>query len=108
MVNAEMKRSLRVEVVYALPSEQVVLALEVEDGTTIGQVIERSGIASRFPEINSAHALAGVFGKRTPVDAQVCDGDRIELYRPLTADPKDVRRAKAKLRKARMPPRAGR
>jgi putative ubiquitin-RnfH superfamily antitoxin RatB of RatAB toxin-antitoxin module len=102
-----MKRSLRVEVVYALPSEQVVLALEVEDGTTIGQVIERSGIA-RFPEISSAPALAGVFGKRTPLDAPVCDGDRIELYRPLTADPKDVRRAKAKLRKARMSPRAGR
>lgn len=103
MVNGEAKRSLRVEVVYALPAEQVLIALEVDDGTTIGQVIERSGIASRFPEIGAAPAQVGAFGKRTRLDAPVRDGDRIEIYRLLTADPKEVRRVRARLSEGKKP-----
>lgn len=94
---------MRVEVVFARPDEQALLGVAVEDGTTVGQVIERSGIASRFPEIGVAPAQVGVFGKRTRLDAPVRDGDRIEIYRPLTAEPKEVRRARASLSKGKKP-----
>jgi putative ubiquitin-RnfH superfamily antitoxin RatB of RatAB toxin-antitoxin module len=102
-VNGERKQALRVEVVYALADEQVLLALDVEPGTTLGQAIERSAIGLRFPEIGTAPAAVGVFGKRARLDTLVRDGDRIEIYRPLIADPKEVRRARAKLRQARKP-----
>ncbi len=102
-MNSKGKHLLRVEVVFAGPDEQALLALAVEDGTTVGQVIERSGIASRFPEIGEVPARVGVFGKRTRLDAAVRDGDRIEIYRPLTADPKEVRRARARLSEGKKP-----
>ena len=73
----------------------MLLVIEVEDGTTVGEAIKRSGIARRFPEIESARALVGIFGKRTPLSAPVRDGDRIELYRPLIAEPKAARRNRA-------------
>jgi hypothetical protein len=104
MVKGEGKKSLRIEVVYALPAEQVLLALDVADGTTVGQAIERSGIAIRFPEIMAVPPRVGVFGRRARLDALVRDGDRIEIYRPLIADPKELRRAKAKLRKGKRAP----
>jgi uncharacterized protein len=102
-VSGEGKNLLRVEVVFAGPDEQVLLALAVDDGTTVGQVIARSGIANRFPTIGAAPARVGVFGKRTRLDAPVRDGDRIEIYRPLTADPKDVRRERARLGEGKKP-----
>jgi len=100
-VSGEKRKALRVEVAYALPDEQVLLALTVEDGATVRQVIERSGIALRFPEIGAAPAAVGIFGKRARLDTPVCDGDRVEIYRPLVADPKEVRRARAKLSRSR-------
>jgi len=104
MAKRDGERFLQVEVVYALPAEQVLLALTVAEGATVGQVIERSGIANRFPEISTAPARVGVFGKRALLDTPVRDGDRIEIYRALIAEPKEVRRAKARLRKTRTPP----
>lgn len=89
------ERPLKVEVVYALREEQVLLALEVETGTTVRQAIERSGILRRFPEINLARARVGVFGRLVQPDAVLRDGDRIEIYRPLIADPKEARRKRA-------------
>lgn len=100
----EGKKSVRVEVVYALPAEQVLLALEVEEGTTVEEAIERSGIVSRFPEVAAPSVPVGIFGRRTTLSARVRDGDRIEIYRPLTADPKEVRRARAKLRRGKKAP----
>lgn len=90
------ERPLKVEVVYALREEQVLLALEVETGTTVRQAIERSGILRRFPEINLSLARVGVFGKQVRPDALLHDGDRVEIYRPLIADPKQARRERAK------------
>lgn len=87
------ERPLKVEVVYALREEQVLLALEVETGTTVRQAIERSGILQRFPEL--ARARVGVFGRLVQPDAVLRDGDRIEIYRPLIADPKEARRKRA-------------
>ena len=85
---------IRVELVYALPDEQVVLAFDVASGATIGQVIERSGISDRFPEIGRARPRVGIFGKETTLAATVQEGDRIEIYRPLIAGPKEQRQAR--------------
>jgi len=87
---------LRVEVIYALRDRQVLLALEVDEGTTVKQAIERSGILRRFPEIDPIRMPVGIFGRPTRLDARLTEGDRIEIYRPLIADPKQARHARAK------------
>lgn len=89
------QKLLRVEVVYALPDEQALVALEVEEGTTVREAIERSGLLARFPQIELARGRLGIFGRRVPPGAPVKDRDRVEIYRPLTADPKDARRGRA-------------
>ncbi len=87
---------LAVEVVYALHGEQVIIALEVEPGATLRQVIERSGLLTRFPEIVLSKNHIGVFGKLCELEEPVQAGDRIEIYRPLAADPKERRRQRAR------------
>ena len=89
------KPPLRIEVTYALREEQVLLELEVTDGTTARQAIERSGILQRFPEIDLARAGLGIFGRVVAPDTPLRDGDRVEIYRPLIADPKQGRRERA-------------
>lgn len=85
-----------VEVAYALADKQVVLSLQVNPDTTVSQAIERSGILQQFPEIDlGGPNKVGVFGKLTKLDAKVQDKDRIEIYRPLIADPKEIRRKRA-------------
>ena len=96
-------RPIHVEVVYARPEEQVLVAIEVEHGSTVKQVIERSGISDRFPEIRGAPARVGIFGKSAELEAVVREGDRIEIYRPLIADPKKQRQSRAKLRRGQKP-----
>ncbi len=91
-----MGRPLRVEVVYALPERQVVIALEVEEATTALQGIEQSGILRQFPQADPRRDGVGVFGKRVTLDTPLRDGDRVEIYRPLIADPKAARRERAK------------
>jgi putative ubiquitin-RnfH superfamily antitoxin RatB of RatAB toxin-antitoxin module len=90
---------LRVEVVYALRDRQVLLTLEVEEGTTARQTVERSGILQRFPEIDLARAGLGIFGRMVSPDTPLRDRDRVEIYRALIADPKDARREKAARRR---------
>lgn len=87
---------IRVEVVYALRDEQVLLALEVEEGTTVGRAIEVSGLLQRFREIDLTRARVGIFGRPTRLDARLKEGDRVEVYRPLIADPKTARRTRAR------------
>lgn len=101
-IDGDLLKLIHVEVVYARPDEQVLLALEVASGSTVGEVIERSGIADRFPEIG-APLRVGIFGKETTLAAIVREGDRIEIYRPLIATPKEQRQAKARLRGGRKP-----
>jgi putative ubiquitin-RnfH superfamily antitoxin RatB of RatAB toxin-antitoxin module len=86
---------LRVEVVYALRDRQVLLALEVEGGTTARQAVERSGILQRFPEIDLVRAGLGIFGRVVALETPLQDGDRVEIYRPLIAEPKQGRRERA-------------
>jgi putative ubiquitin-RnfH superfamily antitoxin RatB of RatAB toxin-antitoxin module len=87
--------TINIEVVYALADVQVLLKKEVPVGTTVMQGIEASGILAKFPGLDlSAHKL-GIFGKLTKPETVLRDKDRIEIYRPLIADPKEVRRRRA-------------
>ena len=93
---------ITVEVAYALPHNQKIIEVLVEPGTTARQAVERSGIAEAFPEIDVASAKMGIFGQAlgskglAPADQYVVsDGERVEIYRPLIADPKESRRRRA-------------
>jgi len=86
---------IAVEVVYALPDTQLLVELKVEPGTTARQAIEQSGILQRFPGIDLAGKKTGIFSKMIRPDAVLREGDRVEIYRPLIADPKEVRRRRA-------------
>jgi len=88
-------RMLRVEIVYALRDRQVLLTLEVEEGTTARLAVERSGILQRYPEVDLARAGLGVFGRVVSPETLLRDGDRVEIYRLLIADPKQARRERA-------------
>lgn len=88
-------RLIRVEVAYALPAEQVILHLEVPEGTSLGDAIRRSGILDRFPDIDLESSKVGVFGKLAKLDSVLRERDRVEIYRSLIADPKEVRRRRA-------------
>jgi putative ubiquitin-RnfH superfamily antitoxin RatB of RatAB toxin-antitoxin module len=86
---------LKVEVAYALPDEQHIFALEVPPGTTAEQAIQRSGVLERFPDLDLATRKIGIFGKLNKPDYVLRPGDRVEIYRPLIADPKAVRKQRA-------------
>lgn len=83
---------MNVGVCYAEADRQVWLRLETPDGSTVEQAIRHSGLLKRFPEIDLNEQKVGIFGKLVKLDVAVSDGDRIEIYRPITADPKTVRR----------------
>lgn len=92
-----------VEVAYALPDEQKIIMLEVEPGTTAEQAVALSGIAEHFPGLEIAGAKLGIFGKAVKGSQELKLGERVEIYRPLLADPKAVRKeraAKAKEKRA--------
>ncbi len=86
---------IKVEVAFAEPDEQVIIALEVDADATIEEIVEASGILDRFPEIDLSKNKVGIFGKLAKLTATLREGDRIEIYRPLIADPKEVRRKRA-------------
>lgn len=86
---------LTVEVVYALPQQQALLTVVMPVGATVEQAIQRSGLLAMFPDIDLATCRVGVFGKLCRLLEPVCDGDRIEIYRPLVIDPKESRRRRA-------------
>ena len=85
-----------VEIVYALPAYQVLLALEVTPGTTVRQAIEQSGIRQRFPDIDPVRGKVGIFGRLVTADTVLREGDRVEIYRPLISDPRDARRQRVR------------
>lgn len=91
MAGAE-QGQIRVEVVYALPEAQTVVAVRLPAGATVSEAVRRSGLADRHVE---GSAKVGIFGRLVDVTTRLRDGDRVEIYRPLVADPKSVRRARA-------------
>ena len=86
---------LAVEVVYARSAAPIVLVLEVETGTTLRGAVEQSGLLARCPEIDLRVNRVGSFGRLRGLDEAVEAGDRIEVYRPLAEDPKELRRRRA-------------
>jgi len=88
---------IEVEVVYAAVDRQVLLAAAVPVGSTVREALLRSGVGGEFPELDLANCPVGIFGKvvAEPESRVVQAGDRIEIYRPLLADPKEVRRLRA-------------
>ncbi|MBF0355078.1 MAG: RnfH family protein [Alphaproteobacteria bacterium] len=87
---------MKVGVAYATPARQLWLNVDLPEGATIKDAIEKSGILKQFPEIDLASQKVGVFGKASTLEAVLEEGARVEIYRPMTADPKTVpRRAKA-------------
>ncbi len=96
-MNAE---TIKVELVYALPHEQTLLRFNVPAGTKVAEAVQLSGILAKYPEIDLGKNKLGIFGKLTKPDAELRELDRIEIYRPLIADPKEVRRRRAEEGKA--------
>ena len=84
-----------VEVVYALTHRQTLLSLEVEQGTTLKQAIELSGILKYYPQIDLHKDKTGIFGKLAKLDTVLRQKDRVEIYRPLIADPKEMHKLRA-------------
>ena len=89
---------IKVEVIYALPLEQTVVALELEEGATVFDAIERSALRDGLAQSYWGTLKVGVWGRLVNPDFLLRDGDRVEIYRPLLADPKDVRRRRARPR----------
>lgn len=90
---------ISIEVAYATPDAQKIIAIEVPEQTTIEEAITISRIVTFFPEINLTSQNVGIFSQRRNLSDQVKEGDRIEIYRPLLIDPKEARRHKAKKNK---------
>lgn len=87
--------NLHVEVAYARPDQQLIKKIEVPEGTTAEQAIRLSGILEKFPEIDLATTKVGIFSKAAKLDTVLREMDRVEIYRPLIADPKEVRKQRA-------------
>jgi putative ubiquitin-RnfH superfamily antitoxin RatB of RatAB toxin-antitoxin module len=83
---------MQISVAYALPEKQIWLELSVPDDATVIDAITQSKILALFPEVNLENQKVGIFGKFCKLDAKLKDGDRVEIYRPITADPLTVPR----------------
>jgi putative ubiquitin-RnfH superfamily antitoxin RatB of RatAB toxin-antitoxin module len=86
---------MQIEIAYAKPNEQVILVLDVSEGATVETAIIASGMLQRFPEIDLGQNKVGIFSKLCKLDHLLRAGDRVEIYRPLLADPKQARRNRA-------------
>jgi putative ubiquitin-RnfH superfamily antitoxin RatB of RatAB toxin-antitoxin module len=100
----ERLETLRVRVVYALPDQQVGVALEVPPGTTAADAVARSKLLEKFPEAVARPLACAVFGRAVPLTYELRDGDRVEILRPLLIDPKQSRREAAERNRAALRP----
>lgn len=96
------EKTMVVEVAYALPHKQKILTLNVPEGTSMLDAVRLSGMDQHFPELDLESAPLGIFGKAVPKPAErvLQSGERVEIYRPLIADPKEVRKQRAAKAKA--------
>ena len=94
-------KSLRVEVAHALPEKQVILELQVAEGASVLEAAQQSGVTGQFQDIDLDNAKFGIFGKVVSPKQVLREGERVEIYRPLIADPKEVRKARAARAKER-------
>jgi uncharacterized protein len=87
---------IQIIVAHATPQRQLEISLSVEENCTVALAIQRSGLLQQFPGITLGRSAVGIYGQRVALDDLVHDGDRIEIYRPLPRDPKQIRLARAK------------
>ena len=85
---------MKVEIVFAAPTHQVLKTVVVGDGATVADVITASGLARQFPDYDLDGLQAGVWGKLVDRARQVSENDRVEIFRPLEMDPREARRLK--------------
>lgn len=90
-----MENLIDVQVCYALPQRQEIVQLKLPSGATVLQAISASGLLQKFPDIDLDQFKVGVFGKLAKLDALLQEHDRVEIYRPLIADPKEMRRKRS-------------
>lgn len=83
---------MNVGIAYSIPDKQIWLKLDVPEGSTIEKAIELSGLLKRFPDIDLTTQKVGIFGKFAKLDTLLNEGDRVEVYRPITADPLTIER----------------
>ena len=94
-----MPEEIMVEVAYAMPEEQIIISIKVPIKYNVKQAIEKSDIQKKFPSIDLSKNKVGIFGKKTTLDHVLKNRDRIEIYRPLILDPKEMRRKRAAKKK---------
>jgi len=95
MTGQESQQCIRIEVVLATPERQELVALDVSAGTTLAEAITLSGLPELFEGFEIDLTKVGIFGQKASPDQVLLEGDRVEIYRPLIADPKEVRRQRA-------------
>ncbi len=83
---------MQIGIAYAEPDQQVWLKLEIPEGSTLLDALNRSGILTRFPQVDLKRQKVGIFGKLAKLDTPLREGDRVEIYRPITVDPTKVKR----------------
>jgi len=93
------EKTILVEVAYATLDHQVILPIQVQPGATLVEAIKMSGILEQFPEIDLDTNKFGIFSKISKADTVLREKDRVEIYRPLIADPKESRRKRAEKKK---------
>lgn len=98
------ERRITVEIAAGTPERQQLVRLDVPEGTTAMAAVEQAGLEERLPEVEVDPGRIGIFGRLCKPDTVLRDGDRVEVYRPLKADPKEVRRRMAELERRRRKP----
>ena len=91
-----MAETFRVEIVFALPGQQELVAIDVQPGTTVQQAIDRSAIKERFDGVDLGELPVGIWGREVGRDHELRAGDRVEIYRTLQMDPREARRLQSK------------
>lgn len=90
-----MTEKIKIELAYALPRAQTMIQLEIAAGATVKEAVEASGVLQKHPDIDLDKNKLGIFGKLVRLDTVLRDRDRVEIYRALKADPKEIRRKRA-------------
>lgn len=96
-----MAERIKIEVCYATATWEFLRGLTVDAGTTLEQAVRQSTLLQEVPQLDLASALTGIYGKKKPLDTVLREHDRVEVYRPLQADPKETRRRRAGFKDAK-------
>lgn len=89
------EKLINIEVAYALPTKQTIVDIAIKEGTTVEEAIQASNILEQFPDIDLKSTKVGIWSRVVKLRDTLTDGDRIEIYRPLIADPKEIRKRRA-------------